>query len=96
VVSRDNVREAIKEAVIAGIKEKRRDEKESDKVEAPVTNVKAADREVLKAMAAVKAVVNDPDFDQKRRKSLESAYHKLKRNVRDLKTELTKAKVIGE
>jgi hypothetical protein len=47
-------------------------------------------------MAAVKAVVDDPDFDQKRRKSLESAYHKLKRNLRDLKTELAKAKVIGE
>jgi hypothetical protein len=96
VLSRDNVREAIKEAVIAGIKEKRRDEKESDNLEAPVTNVKAADREVLKAMAAVRAVVDDPDFDQKRRKSLQLAYDKLKGDFRDLEMELTKAKVIGE
>lgn len=96
VLKRDDVREAVKSAVITGIKEKKRDEKDSDKIEAPVTNVKAAGREVLKAMAAVKAVANDPDFDQKRRKSLEFAYNKLKRNCRDLETELTKAKVIGE
>jgi hypothetical protein len=96
VLGRDEVREAINRATITGIKDKKRDEKDADKLEAPVSAVKAATREVTKAVGAVKAVADDPDFDQKRRKSLEFAYNKLKRSCRDLEAELTKAKVLGE
>jgi hypothetical protein len=96
VLGRDEVREAINRATITGIKDKKRDEKDADKLEAPVSAVKAATREITKAVGAVKAVADDPDFDQKRRKSLEFAYNKLKRSCRDLEAELTKAKVLGE
>lgn len=93
---RDVVREALETAIKAGIKEKKRAEKEADKMEAPATSVKAAIREVAKALAAVKDVATDPDFDQKRRKSLEYAYNKLKRSCRDLESALTDANVIGD
>jgi hypothetical protein len=95
VLERDDVKDAIKTAVITGIKEKRRDERDADKLAAPIDCVKAATRELTKGLEATKAVANDPDFDQKRRKSLEAAFNKLKRTSRDLEAALTKANVLG-
>ncbi len=95
VLERDDVKEAVKAAVITGIKEKKRDERDADKLEAPITSVKTATRELAKGVDAVKAVATDPDFDLKRKKSLEAAFNKLKRAARDLETALTKAGVIG-
>src|SRR5207247_1391139 len=48
-----------------------------------------------KGADAIKSVANDPDFDQKHRKSLEAAFNKFKRATRDLEAALTKAKVLG-
>lgn len=96
VLERDDVKEALKVAIITGVKEKKRDEKDADKLEAPISAVKAATREIDKAADAVKAIANDEDFDTKRRKSLEAAHKKLKRGFRELETALTKAEVIGD
>jgi hypothetical protein len=95
VLERDEVKEAIKAAVITGIKEKKRDERDADKLAAPIDSIKAATRELTKGQEAVKAVANDPDFDQKHRKSLEAAFNKFKRATRDLEAALTKANVLG-
>ncbi len=95
VLERDEVKEAIKAAVITGIKEKKRDERDADKLAAPIDSIKAATRELTKGQDAVKAVGNDPDFDQKHRKSLEAAFNKFKRATRDLEAALTKANVLG-
>jgi hypothetical protein len=95
VLERDDVKEAIKAAVITGIKEKKRDERDADKLAAPIDSIKAATRELTKGQDAVKAVANDPDFDQKHRKSLEAAFNKFKRATRDLEAALAKAKVLG-
>lgn len=95
VLGRDDVKDAVKAAVITGIKEKKRDESDADKLAAPIDDVKKATREVTKAIDAIKAIADDPDFDQKHRKSLEAAYNKLKRGVRDLEATLTKAEVLG-
>ena len=95
-LEREDVAEAVKAAIIGGIKEKKHDERYADKLEAPVQAVKDAAREMAKAIDAFKVVATDPDFDQKRRKSLEAAYKKLKRTHRELEGVLSKAAVIGK
>lgn len=95
-VERDDVKQAIKGAIITGIKEKRRTDREADKLEAPTEGVKHATREVTQAIEAVKVIANDSDFDAKRQKTLEAAYKKLKRTVRDLEQLLVKANIVSE
>ncbi len=89
------MKDAVKAAVITGIKEKKRDERDADKLAAPIDSVKAAIRELTKGLDAVKAVAKDPEFDQKHRKSLEMAFKKLKRASKALEEALTKAEVLG-
>jgi hypothetical protein len=95
-IERDDVKQAIKGAIITGIKEKRRTDREADKIEAPTEGVKHATREVAQTIEAIRAVADDPDFDAKRRKTLEAAYKKLKRTVRDLEQLLVKNKIVSE
>jgi hypothetical protein len=96
VVERDDVKEAVKAAVITGIKEKKREERDADKLAAPIDSVKSATRHLTKGLDAIPAVLGDPDFDQKHRKSLEAAFKKFKRASRDLEAALTKANVLGD
>jgi len=95
ILGREDVRDAIKAAIITGVKEKKRDVRDADKLEAPISAVKAATREVTKAIDAVRAVASDEEFDLKQKKSLEAAYKKLKRAVRNLETQLTKDEILG-
>lgn len=95
-LERDDVKQAIKGAIITGIKEKRRVDREADKLEAPTEGVKHATREISQAIEAVRAVADDPDFDAKRQKTLEAAYKKLKRTVRDLDQLLVKSNIVSE
>jgi hypothetical protein len=95
VLEKEDVRQALKTAIITGIKEKKRDEKDADKLAAPADSVKEATREITKAIDALKAVSDDQDYDQARRKSLEAAFKKLKRTYRDLETLLTKIEIIS-
>jgi hypothetical protein len=95
-LERDDVKQAVKTAIITGIKDKRRVEREADKLEAPTESVKQATREITQAIEAVRSVANDPDFDAKRKKTLEAAHKKLKRTARDLEQLLVKSKIIPE
>lgn len=95
-LERDDVKQAIKGAIITGIKDKRRNDREADKLEAPTEGVKHATREVTQAIEAVREVVGDLDFDAKRQKTLEAAYKKLKRTVRDLEQLLVKSNIVSE
>lgn len=94
VLDRDDIRDSLKAAIITGVKEKKRDSRDADKLEAPIAAVKAATRELGKALDALAAVAHDSDFDQRRRKSLEAAHKKLKRSARSLEAELVKTEII--
>jgi hypothetical protein len=93
-LERDEVMDALKAAVAAGIQDKKRDKKDEDQLSAPVTAVKDATKRLARAKEAFVAVQHDPDFDVRRRKTLEAAVKKLARANRDLRATLTKAGVI--
>lgn len=94
VLDRDDVKDALKTAVAAGIKDKKRDKKDEDQLAAPVSAVKEATKQVQRAKEAFLAVEQDPDYDDRRRKTLEASVNKLARASRDLKATLAKAGVI--
>ncbi len=94
VLKQDEVNEAFRSAMLTGIKEKRRDDKDADKLEAPISAVRTATRELSKASEAIKALAGDDQFDERRKKSLEVAFNKLKRGVRGLEQRLSKEEII--
>lgn len=91
----DDVREALNSAVSAGIKVKRSTDVAANKLDAPAGAVKTAAREVTKAHEAYKEVAETADFDQRRRKSLEVAFNRLRRSLNGLERQLAKDKVLG-
>lgn len=94
-VERAQAKEAIAHAVKSGIKEKRRDARDENKLEAPLSAVKAATKQVMGAAESVKDVCDDPEFDQKRRKSLEAAFKKLRRRHGELEKTLAELQILG-
>jgi hypothetical protein len=94
VLGRDDLTDAVKAAVLNGIRDKRRDDTAEDKLAAPIDAVKQATKMVLRAEEAWRVVRDDPEFDDKRRKSLEAAHKKLRRSLRDLEAVLTKDHII--
>lgn len=94
-VERAQAKEAIAQAVKTGIKEKRRDARDENKLEAPLSAVKAATKQVMGAVESVKDICDDPEFDQKRRKSLEAAFKKLRRRQGELEKTLGELKILG-
>jgi hypothetical protein len=95
VLERNDLTDAVKAAVLNGIKDKRRDETAEDKLAAPIDAVKQATKMVSRAEEAWRVVRDDPEFDDKRRKSLEVAHKKLRRSMRDLEAALTKDHVLA-
>jgi hypothetical protein len=94
VLDRDDVKDALKTAVAAGIKDKKREKKDEDQLAAPVNAVKEATKQLQRAKEAFLSVEHDPDYDDRRRKTLEAAVKKLARASRDLKATLAEAGVI--
>jgi hypothetical protein len=94
-IQRSSLREGIKAAILTGIKEKQRDKKDENKLEAPLTAVKTATKQLVGAADAVKEVVNDPDFDQSRKRSLEAAFKKLRKRQRELENILTELEILS-
>jgi hypothetical protein len=92
---RSTIREAIKAAILAGVKEKKRDEKDENKLEAPLSAVKTATKHVVGAAESVRVIATDPEFDDKRRRSLEAAFKKLRKRQRELETTLTDLEVLS-
>lgn len=93
-LERAQAKEAIAQAVKAGIKEKRRDARDENKLEAPLGAVKAATKQVVGATDSVREVADDSEFDVQRRKSLEAAFKKLKRRYGELEKTLSNLKII--
>lgn len=93
-IEREQAREAIAQAVKSGIKEKRRDARDENKLEAPVSAVKAATKQVVGATDSVREISGDSEFDERRRKSLEAAFKKLKRRYGELEKTLNGLKII--
>ncbi len=96
VLDRDDVKGAVKSAIITGIKEKRRDESEADKLQAPLEALKNAIRQLDRCADACKAIAGGEEFDSRHRKSLEASFKKLKRTIRSLESQLAKSKIISE
>jgi len=95
VLEQDDVKDAVKAAIITGIKEKRRDENEADKLQAPIEAIKNANKQLERCSEACREILGGPEFDDKRRKSLEAAFKKLRRTYRSLEAELVRAKVVA-
>lgn len=93
-LDRDDVKDALKTAVAAGIKDKKREKRDEDQLSAPATAVKDATKQLLRAKEAFQAVEHDPEFDDRRRKTLGAAVNKLGRTNRDLRATLAKAGVV--
>jgi hypothetical protein len=91
---RDDIKDALKTAVAAGIKDKKREKRDEDQLSAPTTAVKDATRQLVRAREAFHVVEHDPEFDERRRKTLEAAVKKLARTTRDLRATLAKAGVV--
>lgn len=94
VLGQGDLKQAVKTSIITGIKERRRDERDSDKLEGPTAAVKEAVREVTKALESLEAVASDPDFDAPRRRTLEAAFKRLRRVYGQLEASLEKADVL--
>jgi hypothetical protein len=95
VLEQKDVTEAIRAAVLTGIKDKKREDRQADRLEAPGEAVKIASREVKKAHEALKTAVSDPDFDIQHRKTLEANFKKLQRSLRSFETALNAAGITG-
>lgn len=95
VLEKKDVAEALKTAYVSGIRDKRREEREANRVEAPIEAIKSATREVGKASEALKAALGDPDFDTAHHKTLEASFKRLGRTLKSFEAALAKAGVIG-
>lgn len=95
VLDQKDIISVVRDAYVTGIKYKKRDERESNRLEAPLEAVKNATREVAKANETLKLALGDAEFGTTHRKSLEASYKKLARTLRSLETALTKAGVLG-
>jgi hypothetical protein len=93
-LERDDVKDAVKTAIINGVAEKRRDDSASDRLQAPVDRMRTAAKEVDKCKDACEGVIDTAEFGDSRRKTLEVAFKRLHRNFRGLEAELVKAGVI--
>ncbi len=94
VVDREDLKDALKTAVTLGIKDKKRVKRDEDQLAAPTTAVKQAVQQLATAKEALLAVHQDPEFDDRRRKTLEAANKKLGRVCRDFESTLVKTGII--
>jgi hypothetical protein len=94
VLERDDVKDAVKTAIINGVTEKKRDDSASDRLQAPIDRVRLAAKQVDKCTEACVGVIGTTEFGDSRRKTLEVAYKRLQKNFRVLEAELVKSSVI--
>lgn len=93
VLDRDEVKESLRAAVDTGIKDKRREETDADKLEAPITLLRNAVRQLEKSLDALRAVHADEEFDGRKRKSLGVAFSKLRKKTHELEQAFEKFSV---
>jgi len=90
VLDRDEVKESLRAAVETGIKDKRREAADTDKLEAPITSLRKAIRQLEKSRDALRDTHDDEDFDARKRTSLGVVFKKLRRTTRELEVTLEK------
>ncbi|MHB8642843.1 MAG: hypothetical protein ACYDA3_08160 [Gaiellaceae bacterium] len=90
VLDRDEVKESFRAAVETGIKDKRREETDADKLEAPIILMKNAIRQLEKSLDVLRTVQGDDDFDTRKRKSLGVAFGKLRKTTHELESTFEK------
>ena len=94
-LERDAVTDAVKSAIITGIKEKKRDENAEDKMNAPLEALRASVTQVNRCLETLKPVMGSAALDNALRRSLEAAFKKLRRSVKSLESELVKADIVS-
>lgn len=94
VLEQDEVKDALKAAIVAGVTEKNRDDRTSNKLEAPLQLLKEATQRIDKCREACTHVVDSDEFGDSRRKSLEAKFKALRKAYQLLEADLTKAEVI--
>jgi hypothetical protein len=92
---REEIKSAVKTAVITGIKEKDRIGRAQNKLETPLQSVRSATSELAKARDGVVTLAADPSFTAQHHKSLEAAFKTMMRKSRALEETLKKNKIIG-
>jgi hypothetical protein len=92
---REEIKSALKTAVITGIKEKDRIGRAQNKLETPLQSVRTAASELTKARDGVVTLAADPSFTAQHHKSLEAAFKTMVRKSRALEETLKKNKIIG-
>lgn len=95
VLERDDIKDAVKTAIINGVTEKRRDDSASDRLQAPIDRVRLAAKQLDNCKEASEGVIGTAEFGDSRRKSLEVAFKRLRKNFRALEAEFIKAGVIS-
>jgi hypothetical protein len=93
VLERDDVKEALKTAIISGVKEKGRDTSASNKLLAPLDRMLQASQAVKKCQEACHGVVATDEFGDSKRKTLEVKFKQLRKYVDALEADLVKAGV---
>jgi len=88
--------DAVKSAISSGLVEKGRDVRDENKLDAPIGAVKGATNSMTRAVEALTSVASDPEFDAKRRKSLEAAFKRLSRTFKALDAALIKYEIKGK
>ncbi|MGD9735918.1 MAG: hypothetical protein AB7V58_09965 [Solirubrobacterales bacterium] len=94
-IERDSVRDGVKAAILTGIKEKKRDRRDENKLDAPLSAVKSAAKQLSEASDSVKALATDSEFDDRRKRSLEMAFKKLRKRQKELEQTLTESEVLS-
>lgn len=94
VMDQDDLKDVLKTAVTVGISNKKRVQKDEDQLSAPSAAVKRAMEQIKRAKEALLAVHDEPEFDDRRRKTLEAAHRKFGRACRDFEAALVKTGVI--
>lgn len=94
-IERSKVKAAIKASILTGIREKTRDRRDENKLEAPLLAVRRATDQLVEANKAVKAVRGDSEFNRSRQSRLEIAFKKLRKRQRELNKTLTDLGIVG-
>lgn len=94
VLQREDVKEALKTAIIGGVKEKGRDTSATNKLQAPLDRMLQASQAVKKCHDACSGVVATDEFGDSKRRTLEVKFKQLRKNVDALEADLARAGVI--
>lgn len=95
-IEQSDFRNVLRAAIESGIDDHKAEINNENKLDRPAANLKSATDSIAKCMKALDRISQDPEFDDKRARTLEFAYKKLRKSERELGEALEAAGVIGE